>query len=162
MTATHLHLVLNHLPILGVPVCTFLLVLGWKRGAHELKRLALVGLSLLGLLVWPVYLTGEPAEESVEHLPGVQESLIEQHEDAAWWALVLTELTAAASLAGLLLIRRREGLARVVPTAVVLLGLLCSSTFVWVGWLGGQIRHSEIRPAAGGVSLPGTVEHDEE
>lgn len=157
MSSTHLHLLLNHLPILGVPACTVLLLLGLRRGSDELSRLALLGLVLLGLVVWPVYLTGEPAEESVEHLPGVSESLIEQHEDAARFALVLTELSAVAAL-GLLLATRRKSLPAHLGLAVLLMGLLTSGTFFWVGSLGGQIRHTEIRAAG----QPGTGGHHEE
>jgi hypothetical protein len=34
------------------------------------------------------YLTGEGAEETVENMPGISESIIEQHEDFAMYALI--------------------------------------------------------------------------
>lgn len=46
MSATHLHLVLNHVPILGIPFGIALLLMGVLRHSEELKRAALVTFSL--------------------------------------------------------------------------------------------------------------------
>jgi hypothetical protein len=41
------------------------------------------------LIALPVYFTGEPADELVENLPGVAESLIDKHKYAALFALLM-------------------------------------------------------------------------
>lgn len=144
MNATHLHLILTHVPILGVLFGT--LLLGWSllRRSEELQRLALVLFVLCGLAVVPVFQTGEPAEETVEHLAGVSEATVERHEESAETTLVLTELLAAAAL-GLLIFRRRP---TQLVAGVLLLGLLASASLAWTGSLGGEIRHTEIAAGA--------------
>lgn len=147
MSATHLHLVLNHIPILGVPFGMALLVAGVLRHSDELKRAALVTFSLAALMVAPVFFTGEPAEESVEHLAGVSESLIERHEDLAELSLGLTSCLGVLSLITLVGWRKKE-----IPggllAAVMALSLLSAASLALTGAAGGQIRHSEIRQAS--------------
>jgi len=62
MDLVHLHLMLNHAPVLGV-IFGFLVLLAGT--VSRSKAIAGVGLGLLivaGILAIPVYLTGEPAE----------------------------------------------------------------------------------------------------
>lgn len=157
MTATHLHLMLNHLPIVAIPLALMLLGYGWLRHMDDVKRAALAVFVLAGLAIWPVYLTGEPAEETVEHLPAVSESLIEAHEDAAKLAMVFTELLAAGSL-GALIFFRRDPLPGSVTVPLLSLALVATLALSWTGYLGGQIRHSEIR--GGVVPIQTTVDDD--
>lgn len=147
MSPVHLHLALNHVPILAIPLSLAILLYGILRGLEEVKKVALIILVACGLLVWPVYLTGEPSEEAVEDLPQVSHSLTESHEDAALFALIATELAAATALIGLLLARRKP-LSFAVLAAVLALAAVASLTLVWTGYLGGQIRHVEIRADA--------------
>lgn len=150
MSATHLHLILTHVPILGVLFGTLLLGGAMLRRSEELQRLALVIFLLAGLVVVPVFQTGEPAEETVEHVAGVSEAAIEAHEESAETTLVLTGILAAAAL-GALIFRRRSG--PLVLGAVLVLGVLASASLAYTGSLGGQIRHTEI--AAGGAASGG-------
>jgi hypothetical protein len=88
MNWAHVHLLLNHVPVIGVAFGFFLLLLGVVRKSDELKRASLVVFVVVGALAVPTYLTGEPAEKIVRDLPGVSRALIEQHEDAAMFALI--------------------------------------------------------------------------
>ena len=65
MNQVHLHLLMNHLPILGVPFGLLLLCAGMLRQSDELKKAALLTFVVAALLAVPVYFTGEPAEISV-------------------------------------------------------------------------------------------------
>lgn len=143
MDATHLHLMLNHLPILGVPFGLALLVAGVLRSSEELKKAALVAFVLSWAAVVPVYLTGEPAEETVESLPGVQESLVETHEHAAPFALAATSLLGVLSLASLLLFGKSD-LPASAAAALIVLALLSAGALAYTGWTGGHIRHTEL------------------
>lgn len=162
MSPTHLHLVLTHVPILGVLFGT--LLLGWAmlRRSEELQRLALVLFVLCGLAVVPVFQTGEPAEETVEHLPGVSKAAVERHEESAETTLFLTEVLAAAAL-GALIFRRRSGpLALPLLGGVLVLGMLASASLAWTGSLGGQIRHTEITATAGAPAAPDLDEAEDD
>ena len=70
MNPSHLHLMLNHIPVVGMPFGLALVSLAFLRKSEELKRISLGFITIIALLAIPVYLTGEPAEELVENLPG--------------------------------------------------------------------------------------------
>jgi hypothetical protein len=152
--AAHLHLMLNHLPVIGAPIALVLLTVGLVRRSSELVTVALVLIIGLAAASALVYVTGEPAEELVEHAPWFPEALTERHEDSATVTLVATLVTAALAIAAFAFRRRSWG-GRWLPRIVW--GTLAASTLLlgWTAWSGGQIRHDEIRPTAG-VPGPGT------
>lgn len=145
MNQAHLHLLLNHIPILGTAIGCLFLGYALLRKNTEFVKASLVFLVVIAALAIPAFLTGEPAEKLVEHLPGVTEALIEQHEDAGKFALIAACVTGLSALAALLLFSR----VKVLPSIVLALALLTTGMMAWVGNLGGQIRHTEIR--AGGA-----------
>jgi hypothetical protein len=149
MSAVHLHLLLNHLPVIGTIVAILLLAWAVLRRSPELTRASLALFVLLALAGIVVYLTGEPAEESVEHLAGVSESMIESHEEAALLATLLLGGLGAVALGGLVAFRRRVGgIPRGFATLALLLSLAPAAGMGYTAYVGGQIRHSEIRPGA--------------
>jgi uncharacterized membrane protein len=156
MNFAHLHLILNHLPVVGIPVALAFLLYGLKIKNHSLQRFSYLVLIALALLVLPVYFTGEPAEEVVEHLPGVAESLIEAHEDAAQISLVLTMMLGAGALAGLFF-SRDEKKSRILSLAVVTLAVVSVASLLYTANLGGKIRHTELRSGAA-IESAGNVE----
>lgn len=83
MDGAHFHLMLNHFPIIGMTFASPLLLLAWGTKSEDLIRVGLGLVSLTGLLAVATFLTGEPAEEVVENLPGVAKRLITIHEEAA-------------------------------------------------------------------------------
>lgn len=143
MSLAHLHLLLNHLPILGLPIATLFLVHSYWRGNRQSQTFALLAVTLLCLAVIPVYLTGEPAEDVAEKLPGVTESFIHNHEESGEVSLVLT-LSAGVCAALTLFVRQvREN--PWAPRIVVSLCIFASASLGYTGFLGGQVRHTEIR-----------------
>ncbi len=139
-----MHLMLNHLPIVGFIFLVPILLLVIWRGDDRIRRLALLGTFVVALLAIPAYLTGEPAEEGVEHLPGVTESAIHEHEEAAEASLVVALITGGLALAGYILGRRQPSRLRI-ATKIVFVGTLFASTsMAKVGHDGGKIRHPEI------------------
>ena len=152
MNLAHLHLVLNHLPVVGIPVALVFLIIGLYQKNIGMERLALLVLIGLAAVVLPVYLTGEPAEELIEHMPGVRESFIEAHEDAALVSVVLTLLLGvAASLC--LWFKGDAGKGRLLRLGVVGLGTVAIVSLCYTAYLGGQIRHTELRTADAGSSI---------
>jgi hypothetical protein len=148
MNPAHLHLMLNHLPIIGTPFVLAVLAWGVLRGSREIIRLAAAGAVIVAALTYPVFLTGEPAEERVENSTWFQERLVHQHEERAEVALIAMIVTGLA--AGALLWVSRGG--RAVPKAasgITLAGLAVSAAlFGWTALAGGHIRHDEVRPGA--------------
>jgi hypothetical protein len=148
MTWAHLHLALNHVPVIGIFLVILLLGAAVFRGSGDLLRASYWLIILLTVIAIGVYFTGEPAEELIEHLAGFSEPLVERHEEAALIATIAISILGMAAVAGLTL-RVRPWY----PKAVLLLALLVTGLMGWTANLGGQIRHSEIRvagPAATG------------
>jgi hypothetical protein len=138
---------MNHLPVLGVPFGLILLCAGMLRHSDELKKTALLIFVVAALLAVPVYFTGEPAEESVENLPGVTENFIERHEDRALFSLISVALLGAVSL--IALVRRHKGLSAPALPLVLALAVISTFSLGLTASAGGEIRHTEIRQTAG-------------
>ena len=145
MTPTHLHLLLNHIPVLGTVFGLGLFAFGVWRKNHELKTAALGVFVIIALLTVPVYLTGEPAEETVESLPGVSKALIEQHDGSAAYAFTGVIVTGVTALGGLIYFRRGKLLPVWYCSLIFAGSLIVSGLMAWTANLGGQIRHTEIR-----------------
>jgi flagellar motor component MotA len=145
MDSTHVHLLLNHFPIIGILISTVFLLVGILKEKNSLKLTSLAMIVIMALISIPVFFTGEPAEEAVEKLPGVLESLIEQHEEAAemaFWVMLVTGLFAFVSTG----LNQLEF--KIAKTFIYLTFLFClftSSLMARAGYYGGQIRHTEIR-----------------
>jgi hypothetical protein len=140
----HVHLLLNHLPPLGVLFGWLLLSAAILRRSRDLVHASLVTFVAAALLALPVYYTGEPAEKLVQKLPGVEQEAIEEHEESAEASLVGALILGAASLTCLWIFRGKE-----IP-AKLLIGLLCLSLIAtgmlaWTAHLGGLVHHPEIR-----------------
>jgi hypothetical protein len=106
------------------------------------------------VLAVATFLTAEPAEEAVEGLTGVSESLVERHEEAALLATIILGAFGGLSLGALLWFRRRA-LPRAVTLLLLAVALVPTGAMAWTANLGGQIRHTEVRP---GATAAGPVE----
>jgi hypothetical protein len=160
MNATHLHLLLNHLPVLGTLFGLGLLLFGIWRKSTELKKTSLGVLVLVALAAVPVYLTGEPAGDAVESLPGVSKPIMEQHEEAAGFAFTGSLALGGAALGGLIFFRNGRALPVWYGTSLLLACLIVGGLVVWSASLGGQIRHTEIRAGNGPPPASGSREGD--
>ncbi len=145
MDALHIHLLLNHFPVIGTIIGIALLLLGFFSKSDAIKRASLAVFFGIALLTIPVYLTGEPAEERVEKAVGVSKAIIEEHEDAAMPALIAMEITGFVALIGLFVSFRISRFANVSFAAALILSLVTFGLIARTANLGGQIRHVEIR-----------------
>ena len=145
MNSAHLHIILNHIPVIGIPFGLALLIWGFLRKSDEVKRAALLVFVAIALVTIPTYLTGKAAEDLVEHLPGVSENLIEKHEDAATIALIATSVLGGLALLRLLIPVRFVAVGGPMSILVFVFALGVAGWLGRTGHLGGQIRHSEIR-----------------
>lgn len=146
MNPVHLHLMLNHLPVVGALFALLLLSWAILRSSEELKKVALGAFVIVAALSIPAYLTGEPAEELAENIPGVMESVMEPHEDSAKIAFALILAVGAVALGGLLVLRKKA-VPQWFATSVLVLALAAAGALVWTANLGGKIRHPEIENA---------------
>ncbi|MBI5388542.1 MAG: hypothetical protein HZA90_28080 [Verrucomicrobia bacterium] len=145
MNAAHLHLLLNHLPVVGSLFAVGVIAIGLLFRREAATRVGL-GLALVvALLAVPAYLTGEPAEDVAEKLPGVSKAVIEPHEEAAGLALGAVLIFGAAAAVVLLVGRGGRPIRKAWLLLVLLCGLVSAGTLAYTALLGGQVRHTEIR-----------------
>lgn len=147
MSFTHLHLLLNHFPVIGTILGIALLGVALARRSSELGKVSLglfAGLATISIFV---YLTGEPAEEAIEKLPGFSEAITERHEEFALVATIGLSILGAFALGVLALFRKRQ-LPRWVTLGTFTLSLVAGGLMGYTAMLGGQVRHTELRSGA--------------
>jgi hypothetical protein len=146
MTPAHLHLMLNHIPILGPMLVLGLLAWGMGRRDWSFSRLALILAVFIGIVSIPVYISGEPAEHALEDIRPLPESIVEAHEDAAVWAFVGLEALALFAAAVLWKGRNGQVPSRALLMAFTVVTIVATAVTVRTAYLGGQITHAELAP----------------
>jgi len=153
----HLHLLLNHFPIIGTIVGVGLFVFSLAGKNDDLKRAGLIIFAVMALLSLPTFFSGVGAEGAIAELPGVSKALINRHEGAAILALFFMELTGALSLVGLWQSHKVSKPARWNVVAVLLLSLITVGLMTRVGTTGGDVRHPEISDGSNPAENEGTL-----
>ena len=161
MDATHIHLILNHFPIVGTIIGVGILAYGIFKNNDAIKKVALTVLAIMAIIAVPVYLTGEEAEETVEHFKGITKEVIHEHEELAEKAILLMALLGALSLASIYAITKGLSFAKKITIITFIISILTFGLFAKVGNLGGQIRHSEIRNQTTNTPLINTHDNDD-
>ncbi len=142
MDPVHFHLLFNHVAILSAVFSVLIFAAGLLFSERVLVRTALFGFIFSALISIPVFLTGEPAEEIVEDMPGITHEIIHSHEEAAEFSIWMIEILGLISLVALF---AAEKFQRVLTTLIVIFAIVATSTLIYTGMEGGKIRHSEIR-----------------
>lgn len=145
MNSTYLHLLLNHFPIIGTLMGSGLLLWGIIKKQAQTQSVAAGILFLMAIIALPVYLSGEPAEETVENLPGISETMMELHEESANLAIWIMGITGIISLVAIILHRQKQAISGKAYLLAFILSVVTFGAMVRTGYYGGRIRHSEIR-----------------
>jgi hypothetical protein len=143
MNSAHLHLILNHLPVIGTLFLVLLIIAGLLQNSGQVQKTSLVFAVIVALTAIPAYLTGNPAESVVEHLDGISRPAILNHRQFAETALTITLLVGGLALLGLIAFRQREKPPLGFMVAVLVLAIISAGTMAWTADLGGKIRHPE-------------------
>ncbi|MBV8842575.1 MAG: hypothetical protein JO307_07170 [Bryobacterales bacterium] len=154
MNWTHVHLLLNHFPTIGMIVGLSVFFSAVVTKSDDLKRTSLGIFFFIALLSIPTFVTGTAAELALQKTPQVSVTRIQLHETAAFEALGVMELTGALAWLGLWQYRRVSRLPRGTLAAVLVTGLLTFGMMTRAANIGGEIRHPEIR------ENPGAAEPD--
>lgn len=156
LSPTHLHLLLNHFPTIGFIIGLGLFVIALIARSEHLTIASLVVLVGISLITIPAYATGNAAQVGIcgvaaTGLPGpceeegVSRSLIEQHEGAAFAAMMFITFTGGLAWLALWQWRRFNTFPKWNLAVVLILGLLSLATVSRAASIGGEIRHPEIR-----------------
>jgi uncharacterized membrane protein len=141
----HVHLMINHFPVIGTLGGILLLVYAQLRKSEEVRMVSLGVFVLIAIITIPVFFTGDAAEKVVKDLPGVTETVIGRHEEMADLAVTMMSILGIASAAGLFFIRGSGSAPKWLLMIVLIVSLATAAVVVLTANLGGQIRHTEIR-----------------
>lgn len=165
MNGTHLHLLLNHFPIIGTLVACSLM--GWAlfKNNAALKNITAVLVIVLAAFAFVADQTGETAEHAMmdsfpkENRHAIHE-VIEEHEHAAGPAMLAHMLAGLACIAYLVTERRKLPMAKNLFVAAFAITVVAFGLMARTGWLGGKIRHTELSAQS---QIPGAQdEHNSE
>jgi uncharacterized membrane protein len=144
MNLTHLHLVTNHIPVIGTAFGILFLLGGMFRKSLELQVAAYLTFILSTFAVIIAYFTGESAVESVEYIFDVTERSIEAHANAARTTFFCMLVLAVLSLIALLIANKKPERSGSVAQLILLVAAVSIGLAAYTSNLGGKIRHTEI------------------
>ena len=156
MNDAHFHLVVNHLPII-IPIVGLLVMLGgFITRSAIVKRTAYCIFILGALCTIPAAVSGEGAEEVVEHLNIADHHIIHEHEEAAETFILCSYLLGGLALLGLWANLKRKTFGNAISIVTIVFSLVVLFLGSNTATTGGEIRHTEIRNDSGGDT------HDDE
>lgn len=163
----HWHLLLNHFPIILSITGTVLMAAALIFKKEHLKFSSTLLLIASGVTGFLAYQTGEGAEDGVRDIQGVSQSMIETHEEIAATGLTVVIGLGVLAFVTLLLVHLKKNAARLFLLITFIAAIGTSGLFAYIGYTGGEIRHSEIRGDFGGSGaapsgVPGGGEEEDD
>ena len=147
MNDAHLHMIINHFPIIGTIFGLGILISGIFLKNNSVKNTAYVLFMVSAIFAAFSMGTGEGAEELVEDMPTIGKQIIHEHEEIAEKLAVVLYVLGVISLGGLFLNYKKHAKAKIVSYAVVIIAIAGAFLAKETGTSGGEIRHTEIRNA---------------
>jgi uncharacterized membrane protein len=145
MNDAHLHLIVNHFPIIGTIFGLGILIAGFALKNNAIKNTAYVLFLIAAAFAFASMYTGEGAEEMVEDMPNIGKQIIHEHEELAEKLAILLYALAFFSMVSFYTAMKNHKFAKLASyvSFVLALGAVVLGSFV--GTSGGEIRHTEIR-----------------
>lgn len=142
-SSAHLHLLVNHFPVIGYFIILVFLVYGIIIKQEKVKQFSMFMIVVLSLITILVFVSGNNAEGMVKGAEGVIEENIEVHQYAAVRSFIAMEILGGISLLMILYYRFKKP----VPLSVTLIYLFLNLFVLWMmiytSNQGGKIFHSE-------------------
>ena len=148
MNDAHLHMVVNHFPIIGTIFGLGILIVGLLLNNKAIKNVAYSLFIVAALFAFFCMNTGEGAEEMVEDMPSVGKNIIHEHEEIAEKFALVLYLLGAVSIAGMYLNFKNHSKAKLVSFLAITIAVVGVFLAQQVGTSGGEVRHTEIRANA--------------
>lgn len=153
MNDAHYHLIVNHLPIVGLLIGILVLIAGLVFNKAEVKLTALGIFIFSAITSIAAFYTGEGAEDVVENLEGISETLIHTHEEYAETFYTLSLILGGLSLLTFILELKKMKFTKYFMILCLLIAIVDGVLATYVGSSGGEIRHTEIRNDAKMIPL---------
>ena len=148
MNDAHLHMVVNHFPIIGTILGLGILITGIILKNNSVKSTAYFLFIVAAVFAAFSMGTGEGAEELVEDMPSVGKKIIHEHEEMAEKLAIVLYVLGVVSLGGLFMNFKNHSKASLVSYTAVVVAAVGVFFAQQTGTTGGEIRHTEIRTNA--------------
>jgi len=154
MNDAHLHMVVNHFPIIGTILGLGILLTGIILKNNSVKNTAYCLFIVAAIFAAFSMGTGEGAEEMVEDMPNIGHEIIHEHEEMAEKLAIVLYALGVIALFGLFMNYKNKANAKFVSYIAVVVAVIGIFFAQRTGTTGGEIRHTEIRanaiPTTGG------------
>lgn len=142
----YVHILLNHLPIIGLGVALWFLLVGVLKNNRFTLGAALAAVAVLSLSAWPVAHYGKMAFDRVLSMSDEAGSqYLRYHEELADRWIFLFYATSAAAAAALIIAWKRPRYLTLAAIVVALLAAVSLIAGAVIADYGGKIRHREFR-----------------
>lgn len=158
MNELQIHLFLNHVPILGALAALLVVIIGVVIKNNAVRMSGLVVYIVMALAVVPTYLSGEGAEERIENLAGISETVIESHEEMAELSLWIMLAAAAIGASALFTQWKGKSIAGTLSIAFVIVAIGAFIQIGLTGHEGGKIRRPDM---TSGIAAPAAAKDND-
>ena len=145
MNDAHLHMVVNHFPIIGTIFGLGILVTGMFMKNNTVKNTAYILFAVAAIFAAFSMGTGEGAEELVEDVPNIGHQIIHEHEEIAEKFAIIMYVTGFFGLLSLFASYKKHRFSNIFSYITLALALVAGVLTKSLGTTGGEIRHTEIR-----------------
>jgi uncharacterized membrane protein len=162
MNDAHLHMVVNHFPIIGTILGLGILIVGIILKNNSVKNTAYALFIVAALFALASMATGDGAEELVEDMPNIGKRIIHEHEEIAEKLAIVLYLLGAISIMGIVLNIKNHSKAKFISFVAVIVAIVGVYLTTLVGTSGGEIRHTEIREESVDSAIKNSVDSEKE
>jgi len=147
MNGAHFHLIVNHISLFTSFFGLIALIWFFARKSPEMLVAACLLFVVTGAGAFLADESGEKAEHIVKELqlPGVEKAMIHTHEEAADYAVINSYILAGLGVLILYFSKKHPNWVKRTTWLALLFALMASTSMARTAYLGGLIRHTEIR-----------------
>ncbi len=153
MNGAHLHMVVNHFPIIGTILGFGILIAGISLKNNTIKNTAYC-LFVVGAIFAAISMaTGDGAEDMVVKMPTVGRHIIHEHEEMAEKLALILYILGMISIIGLYFNFKKKPKANLVSYLALTIVIVAIFLGKETGTTGGEIRHTEIRQIQNSIEV---------
>jgi uncharacterized membrane protein len=145
MNDAHLHMLVNHFPIIGTIFGFGILIVSLFLKNKSIQNTAYFLFVITAIFAFASMYTGEGAEEMVEDMPNIGHHIIHEHEEIAEKLALVLYLLGFISIVGFYLNQKSHAKSKILSFVIATIAFIGVIIATQVGTSGGEIRHTEIR-----------------
>lgn len=145
MNGAHIHLLVNHLPIILPAVGILILLTGLFSKSEAVKRTAMMIFILGAISTIFAMNSGEGAEDVIKKLDETAKDLIHEHEESAETFAIISYVMGLLAIIGLWTSFKRKSFSNNMTYILLVFAFIVMFFARQTGTTGGEIKHTEIR-----------------